>query len=107
VSRVDVLVLIVSMAAVTWIARASFIMLGERVAFPPVLRRALTYVPPAVLAAIVAPALAQPSGTLLGPIDARLVAGAVAGMVAWRTHNIVATFVTGMVVLWAVGWLVG
>jgi branched-subunit amino acid transport protein len=101
------LVLIALMAVVTWTARASFIMLGERVTFPPLLRRALTYVPPAVLAAIVAPALVQPSGTLLGPIDARLVAGAVAGLVAWRTHSIVATFVTGMVVLWTFRWLAG
>ena len=106
-SRPEVWWLIVAMALLAFALRASFLLAADRLRLPPLLRRALTYVPPAVLAAIVAPALAQPSGTALGPIDVRLVAGLAAGLVAWRTHAIVATFAVGMLVLWGLTWLVG
>jgi branched-subunit amino acid transport protein len=62
-------------------------------------------VPPAVLAAIVAPAIAQPSGAALGPIDLRLLAGAVAGVVAYRTRSIATTFVAGMADALGATWL--
>lgn len=106
-SRPELVALVVGLAVVTLAMRGSFIVLGDRVAFPPLLRRALTYVPPAVLAAIVAPALLRPSGIAVGPIDARLVAAAVAALVAWRTRSVIGTFLVGMSTLWLLGWLVG
>jgi branched-subunit amino acid transport protein len=36
----------------------------------------------------------------------KLVAGAAAALVAWRTENVLATIAVGMVVLWTVGAVV-
>jgi hypothetical protein len=47
------------------------------------------------------------SGAALGPFDLRLIAGLVAGLVAWRTRSILATFGTGMLTLWGLTWLLG
>lgn len=92
--------LFAGMGAVTLALRASFVLLQERLSFPPIVRRALTYVPPAVLAAIVAPALFSAGTASLGPVDARLPAALLALAVAWRTKSVLATLGAGMVVLW-------
>lgn len=68
----------------------------ERLA--PWVREALRHVPPAVLAALVAPALVRHSGTI-DVLDARVLAGLVGGLVAWRTRSILGTVVAGMAVL--------
>ena len=47
-------------AAVTYALRASFLLLPERITLPPAMRRALRYVPAAVLTAIWAPELVAP-----------------------------------------------
>lgn len=92
--------LFTAMGVVTVALRASFVLLQDRAGLPPTLRRALAYVPPAVLAAIVTPALFAPGTAALGPIDARLPAGLVAIVVAWRTKSVLATLTVGMAVLW-------
>jgi branched-subunit amino acid transport protein len=88
----------------TFLLRASFLFLFERVGgVPPRLERALRYVPAAVLAALVVPAVVAADGspTVLG--NDRLIAGAVAALVAWRTESVLATIVVGMVALVALG----
>ena len=35
---------------------------------------------------------------------ARLLAGVVAGLVAWRTRNVTVTFLAGMAALWLLSW---
>ncbi|TVR88219.1 MAG: AzlD domain-containing protein [Trueperaceae bacterium] len=106
-TRPEVWFTIVGMALVTFALRGSFLLAADRTTLRPLVQRALRYVPPAVLAAIVAPALAQPSGAAIGPFDLRLIAGLVAGLVAWRTRGILATFGTGMLTLWGLTWLLG
>jgi branched-subunit amino acid transport protein len=101
VSTTTVWAVFAGMGLVTLALRASFLLLPENARLPPLLRRALAYVPPAVLAAIVAPALFAPGEVALGPIDARLPAGLVAIAVAWRTRSVLATLASGMGVLWA------
>ena len=95
-------VAIVVIGAITYGIRLSFIHLFGRIdGVPARLQRPLRYVPPAVLAALVLPDLVtlRPSvaATL---VDERLIAGAVAGAVAWRTENVFATIATGMATLW-------
>lgn len=95
------------MGLVTYLLRLSFIVAWERLALPTMAREALRYVPPAVLAAIVMPELLKPGG---GPLDLslgniRLIAGLVATIVAWRTHNALLTIATGMLILVATQWL--
>lgn len=93
--------LFAGMGAITLALRASFLLLQDRAAMPPLVRRALAYVPPAVLAAIVTPALfARTSPATLAGIDPRLLAGVVAIAVAWRTRSVLATLGVGMAVLW-------
>ncbi|MEE9582537.1 MAG: AzlD domain-containing protein, partial [Acidimicrobiia bacterium] len=56
-------------------------------------------IPAAVLAAIVAPSITHASGAFDLGTD-RFVAGVIAGVVAWRTKNVLATIGVGMGVLW-------
>jgi branched-subunit amino acid transport protein len=81
----------------TYAMRLSFILLWGKLDVPLWLLRALRFVPPAVLTAIFFPELFMPGGALdLTPGNARLVAGALAALVAWRTRNIVLTILVGM-----------
>ncbi|MGL1334906.1 AzlD domain-containing protein, partial [Vibrio parahaemolyticus] len=50
------------MLAATLLIRASFLVFGQRLAFPDWLNRALHYVPAAVLSALVAPMALAPAG---------------------------------------------
>ena len=93
--------IILGMGLITYAIRLSFIVLGERGQVSPVFQRGLKYVPTAVLSAIILPELLQPGGTLdisLG--NARLLAGLIAALVAWRTKNVLATIGAGMGTLW-------
>jgi branched-subunit amino acid transport protein len=80
--------------------RLSFIYLFGRFDIPPLLKRALRFVPPAVLSAIIAPALFLPDNTLdLSPANHRLMAGAAAVLVAWFSKNTLVTIIVGLLVL--------
>ncbi len=72
---------------------------------PERLRSALGWVPVAALAAIVAPSLTPASGTVAtgaGATGAVLLAALVAGAVAYRTRNLLASVGLGMAVYWIV-----
>lgn len=79
----------------TFLTRLSFIALWGRWTPPEWLRRALRYVPPAVLTAIIFPELLIREGNFTA-INPRLFAGLIAAVVAWRTKNIVWTILAGM-----------
>jgi len=86
----------------TFVLRASFLVVADRlVDLPPLTQRILRQIPPAVLAALVLPALVRPEGTL-DLWQPRLLAGLVAAAVSWRTRNVGLTLVVGMAVLVAV-----
>ena len=88
------------MGVLTLSLRASFLTLPERVRLPPLLRRALRYVPAAVLTAIYAPELLVQAGTIsILPGNARLLAGVVAIAVAWRLRRTFLTIAAGMLAL--------
>jgi branched-subunit amino acid transport protein len=92
---------IFGMGIVTYAIRLSFILLLERVEIPRRVRQALRFVPPAVLSAIIFPALLLPNHTLdLSAGNVRLLAGLLAALVAWRTKNILLTIAVGMGALW-------
>ena len=86
----------------TFVLRASFLVVAERlVDLPSLTQRILRQIPPAVLAALVLPALVRPEGSL-DLWQPRLLAGVVAAAVSWRTRNVGLTLVVGMAVLVAV-----
>ena len=93
--------IIIGMGVITFALRYSFIALAGRLELPPVLQRALRFVPAAVLSALVLPALVYPGGELnLSLGNDRLLAGLVALVVAWRTKSILPTLIVGMAALW-------
>jgi branched-subunit amino acid transport protein len=55
-------VLILGMALITWLVRTAVFVLGERLAFPPLVRTALGFVPVTVLTAIIVPMAVSPHG---------------------------------------------
>ena len=101
-------IVIAAVALATFLLRASFIVFADPRRFPHAFRQALTFVPPAVLAAIVAPGLLMPLGvfdaTLANP---RWIAGLVALAVAARVRNPLAPVVAGLPALWLLQWALG
>lgn len=89
--------------------RLSFIQLhGWLLEFPPQVERALQYVPPAILAALVCSQLFVADGSVVTPVlDERVVAAGAAAAVAWRLGNMLATIGVGMGVLWGLQFLFG
>jgi branched-subunit amino acid transport protein len=98
--------IIFGMAALTFYQRASFLLLPERVQLPPLLVRALRYVPAAVLTAIWAPELMLQHGVpSLGFGNERLLAGLVAIGVAWRWRVTFGTILAGLAALHLFDWM--
>jgi len=94
------------MALVTYGLRASFLLLPPGIETPPLLRRALRYVPAAVLTAIWAPELVvQKEVLVLSLGNERLLAGAVAIAVAWRWRLTFVTIISGLAALHFFDWL--
>ena len=92
---------VVALGVATFGIRASFVYLFGRIdEVPDRVTNALRFVPPAVFAALVAPAILTPEGTVAIVGNERLVAGVVAGAVAWYLDDILATIVVGMAALW-------
>jgi len=85
---------------VTFGMRFSLIYLFGRFQVPETMRKALHYVPPAVLSAIIFPELFLREGVLDISLDnVRLLAGLAAVLVAWFSRNILITIIAGMLVL--------
>ena len=85
---------------ITFGMRFSLIFLFGRFEIPETMRRALHYVPPAVLSAIIFPELLYKANQIdfsFGNI--RLLAGIVAILVAWYTKNTLLTILAGMLAL--------
>jgi branched-subunit amino acid transport protein len=93
--------IILGMGVVTYAIRLSPMMLLGRVEGRPLMRRALRFVPPAVLSALIFPELLLPGGTLdLSPGNPRLLAGALAALIVWRTKNALLAIGIGMLAPW-------
>lgn len=98
--------LILGLALSSFIPRASFILLFARWPVPALLQRALRYVPAAVFSAILVPALVLSAGAVhIGLDNPRLLAGILAGAIAWRTRNTLLTIAAGMLALHYFGYL--
>jgi branched-subunit amino acid transport protein len=91
---------IAGMALVTFALRASFLLLPASVETPPLLRRALRFVPAAILTAIWAPELLLEHAVLsVSPHNEKLLAGLVAIAVAWRWRMTSVTIAAGLAAL--------
>ena len=99
--------IILGMGLVTFGIRLVPIVLLGRFEIPLVVQRALRFVPPAVLTAIIVPELLYRNGQLdVSLANLRLLAGLLAIVVAWRTKNALITIGVGMITLWVLSAIV-
>jgi branched-subunit amino acid transport protein len=105
---VSLWLIIILGGVLTFAIRLSFILFWGRLNIPDWLQRALRFVPPAVLTAIIFPELLIRNGVLdLSLTNPRLVAGAVAILVGLKTRNMILTILVGMAVLWLLQFWLG
>ena len=96
---------ILGMLVVTYVVRASFIVFGQKLRFPPAVVQALSHVPVAVLTAIVVPEAIAPGGQLdLSPANPYLVGTLVAGLVAWKSGRTLVAVLVSFAVFGAMRW---
>lgn len=89
----------------TYLTRLSMIWLFSRWEIPAWLQRALRLVPAGVFSAIIAQEVLTENGMVnLSPHNTRILAAAIATIVAWRTRNVILTILIGMAVLWVLQW---
>jgi len=100
-AAVKLWIVIVVVGALNYASRLSFIALFAQRAVPPLVARALRYVPVAMLTALIVP-MVLPGTPLAAPLPPtpKMVAALVAGGVAWFTHSTPKTLVAGMAALW-------
>ena len=90
---------------ITFGMRFSLIYLFGRFEVPETMRKALHYVPPAVLSAIIFPELFIQNGVFsVGLENTRLLAGIIAIITAWISRSTMITILVGMATLFILGW---
>ena len=100
-SALSIWATIIAIGIVTFFIRFAPIVLLSRLELPEWLKRALRFVPPAVMTAIIVPALFFIGSTPTIGLDIpRLIAAALAALVAWKTRSTLLTVVLGMFTLW-------
>lgn len=97
---------VVIVGALNYLSRLSFIAIFARRHVPALLARAFRYVPAAMLTALVLPMILAP-GEHASASAPRIVAGIVAGAIAFATRSTLGTLAAGMLVLWAVQLALG
>lgn len=100
-------IVILALAAATFATRLSFLGLLAHVELPRLMRRALAYVPPAILAAIIVPQVFPAVNGVASFDPARLGAASLAFLVAWKTRSTLATVSLGMLTLWGLQAVLG
>jgi len=102
--RISILLLIAGMAAVTFLPRFIPLALFTRWSLPEGTKRALHFMPTAIMAAIVFPILfSSPEGNI--SFEPRLILSAIpVFLFAIRAKNLWGSVVLGMLVYWALGF---
>jgi branched-subunit amino acid transport protein len=96
---------IFAVAALNYLSRLSFIAFFARRTMPPLLARALRYVPAAMLTALILPMVVDWHGTPADLATPRVAAALIAAAVAFTTRNTLATLGSGMAALWLLQWM--
>jgi branched-subunit amino acid transport protein len=101
---VNIWLIIVLAGAGTFAIRLSMLVFVHHSALPPLVRDGLRFVMPAVLAAVILPAVlyvGDGDDLSLGIVsNERILAAAFSGAVAWTTRNVWLTIGVGMGALW-------
>ncbi|MFO7886845.1 MAG: AzlD domain-containing protein [Eubacteriales bacterium] len=100
-NNIQLILTIIIIGIGTFLFRFSFIYLYGRFEIPNWIRRAMRYVPPAVLSALIFPAIVIKDEVIWGsPQNPRLIAGVIAIIIAWKTKNLLLTIAAGMGIFW-------
>ena len=99
--------LIAGMFVVTFSIRYGLLPLSGHIRFSPGIQRALSYVPPAVLTAIIVPMALMPDGQTLQVSMANpyLVGTVFTVLIGWFSKNLMVTIVGGMAVFVMCQWV--
>lgn len=106
-SAFEIALMIAGMALINLAIRWPVYLFADHVRFPPLIERALAFVPVTVLTAIIVPMILMPGD---GEMDISwrnpyLVAAIVAAVISWRWHRLMPTILIGMAVFVAMRWL--
>lgn len=105
--RSDILLIILGMTVVTFLTRFGSLALFRLTGVPSWLEKWLKHVPVAILTALIVPSLVFPKGTIdLSFHNHYLLAGIIAAVTAYKTHNIIPTLSLGMLVMFSLRLLV-
>lgn len=95
--RGEILLIIMGMAAVTYLTRATFLVLFGRFTLPEWLTKGLRFIPLGIMSAFIAPSLVAPRGNLdISLSNYYLLAGLVAAIVALRWRNVFLSMGSGV-----------
>ncbi len=101
--RLEILLLILGMAAVTFLPRFLPMALVSRLTIPARAKAFLEFVPVGVLSALVFPAIFAIDGGGVGVELRLLLAAAVVFLFAYKVGNLFGSVVLGMAVYWGLG----
>ncbi len=96
------LAVVFGVGAVTYLMRAGLILALAGRTLPPWFMKALRYVAPSVLAALVVSLVADPDQANTGLSLAEVAGLVVAGAVIWRVRNLMMALAAGMTAFWLV-----
>lgn len=108
-SETSISLLIIGMALINLLIRYPVYLMADRFRFPPLIERALAFVPAAVLTAIIVPAVVFPTGAQaqLDWHNPFLLAAILTAIISYVTRNLLATIVIGMAAFLALRWWLG
>jgi branched-subunit amino acid transport protein len=108
-AETSISLLIIGMALINLLIRYPVYLMADRFRFPPLIERALAFVPAAVLTAIIVPAVVFPTGTQaqLDWHNPFLLAAILTAIISYVTRNLLATIVVGMAVFLVLRWWLG
>ena len=95
---------ILVVGALNYASRLSFIAFFAQRSMPPLLARALKYVPAAMLTALIVPMVVDAHGLATDFATPRVAAAVLAAIVAWFTRSTLKTLGAGMAALWLLAW---
>ncbi|MEY2707003.1 MAG: hypothetical protein RI905_754 [Pseudomonadota bacterium] len=92
-------IVIIGLAAITYITRGFFLLMGARVELGPTVQKSLRYAPAAALVAVIVPEIFFPPGsTELGLNNPQLWGGIASILGFLATKSMVLTIILGMIV---------
>lgn len=89
----------------TFLMRVSLIELYGKIKMHPLLEKSLRFIPSAIFAALMVPALVYNNEIIdLSFTNYRLMAGIIAAIIAWKAKNVLLTTLVGIGALWILQW---